>query len=330
METAQNVFEVSTLSSRETNNIIYFPDLVNPNTFVDKTVDMCIENSLENENALEEFIIAETQGFLVKLERELRPRPQFYALTRPGTHQGFYGAGRSEASNPIIEYIKSNTCNPFKETEDNKEVIVEIDEKEPKKEKKQAQQKKTKQTKITSFTIKSNRKSANFEEKSDNSGETSQKNTTRKKGLSTAESSLKKKIKTNSEAEEEALKLPEEDSTENKRDAKKGSGNNRGRPKGSLNKNKKNMPTKKSNSRKIEVDTSFSTSSLTSMSPNDSPTPKKRKYNRVSESSKKSNTSPPMTPAREGGLEMILNMDNFVVNTTAMMNSAMTITSSSP
>ncbi|CAG8591421.1 6275_t:CDS:2 [Funneliformis mosseae] len=286
METTQNTFEVSaTLSSRETNNIIYFPDLVNPpltNTFIDKTVDMDIDYPFEDENALEEFIIAETQGFLVKLERELRPRPQFYALTRPGTHPGFYGAGRAETSDPIIEYIKSNNCSPFKEDEKNDEVTIEVKK-------------------------------------------TPQKQTIRKKSLST-ESPLGKKISTNSEAEGEEVssKLSEEINTENKRDVKKGSGNNRGRPKGSLNKNKKNLPTKKQNSRKSEVDTSFSTSSLNSMSPNDSPTPKKRKYNRVSESSKKSNTSPSVTPASEGGLEMILNMDHFVVNnTTATMTSVM-------
>ncbi|CAI2172162.1 2749_t:CDS:2 [Funneliformis geosporum] len=276
METTLNTFEVSaTLSSREANNIIYFPDLVNPpltNSFIDKTVDMDIDYPFEDENALEEFIIAETQGFLVKLERELRPRPQFYALTRPGTNPGFYGAGRTETSDPIIEYIKSNTCSPFKEKEKNEEVTVE-------------------------------------------------------KSLS-IESPLGKKISTNSEAEgEEVSKLPEEINTENKRDAKKGSGSNRGRPKGSLNRNKKNLPSKKQNSRKSEIDTS--NSSLTSISPNDSPTPKKRKYNRVSESSKKSNTSPSTTPASEGGLEMILNMDHFVVNnTTATMNSVMTIVSS--
>ncbi|CAI2172375.1 18137_t:CDS:2 [Funneliformis geosporum] len=279
METTLNTFEVSaTLSSREANNIIYFPDLVNPpltNSFIDKTVDMDIDYPFEDENALEEFIIAETQGFLVKLERELRPRPQFYALTRPGT-------------NPV--HLK-------------------------------------KKRRMKNFTIKSGRKSTSCDEISDYNGETPQKQTTRKKSLS-IESPLGKKISTNSEAEgEEVSKLPEEINTENKRDAKKGSGSNRGRPKGSLNRNKKNLPSKKQNSRKSEIDTS--NSSLTSISPNDSPTPKKRKYNRVSESSKKSNTSPSTTPASEGGLEMILNMDHFVVNnTTATMNSVMTIVSS--
>jgi hypothetical protein len=331
MEITQNTlnFEVSTLlSSRETNNIIYFPDLVKPpstNTFIDKTDDMDIDYPLGDENALEDFIITETQGFLAKLERELRPQPQFYALTGPRTHPGFYGAGKSEAPDPVIEYIKSN-CSPFQEKE-HKEITIEIEnkvEKEPKKEKKQTKQAKTKQTKITSFTIKSNRKSSNCEEKSDNNGETSQKNT-RKKNLSTSESSSRKKIKTNSGAEDGASKLPEEENnSEAKRDVekpKKSSGNNRGRPKGSLNKNKKDSLTK---NKKSEADSSLSTS--TPISPNDPPTPKKRKYNRVSEKS----TTSQMTPTREGGLGMILNTDNFVVNTTATMNSAMAITASSP
>lgn len=312
METTQN-FEVSTLSSRETNNIIYFPDLVNPpstNTFINKIDSMDIDYPLEDENALEDFIITETQGFLVKLERELRPQPQFYALTGPGTHPGFYGAGKFETPDPVIEYIRSN-CSPFKENEEHKEIIVDIEnkvEKESKKEKKQAKQTKTKQTKITNFTIKSSRKS-NYEEKSDNNGEASQKNT-RKKSLSTSESSSKKKIKTNSGAEDEATKFPDDDNSENKRDTerpKKSSGNNRGRPKGSLNKNKKDSITK---NRKSEVD-SFSTSGSTSTSP------------------KKSTTSP-MIPTREGGLGMILNTDNFIVNTAATMSSAMAITASSP
>ena len=119
------------------------------------------EKSSIAENALEDFIITETQGFLVKLERELRPQPQFYALTGPGTHPGFYGAGKSETPDPVIEYIKSN-YSPF-EDKGHKEIILEVEdkaEKEPKKEKKQAKQTKTKQTKITSFTIKSNRKSS--------------------------------------------------------------------------------------------------------------------------------------------------------------------------
>ncbi|RIA93608.1 hypothetical protein C1645_761929 [Glomus cerebriforme] len=312
MDTTQN-FEVSTLSSRETNNIIYFPDLVNPpstNTFINKTDDMDIDYPLEDENALEDFIITETQGFLVKLERELRPRPQFYALTGPGTYPGFYGAGKSETPGPVIEYIKSN-CSPFKENEEHKEIIIEIegkDEKESKKEKKQVKQTKTKQTKITNFTIKYNRKS-HYEEKSDNNGETPQKNT-RRKSLSTAESSSRKKIKINSGTEDEASKLPE-DNSENKRDVekpKKGSGNNRGRPKGSLNKSRKDSITK---NRKSEVDSSLSTSSLNSIS------------------SKKSTTSP-MTPTREGGLGMILNTDNFIVNTSATMSSAMVLATSSP
>jgi hypothetical protein len=309
METTHN-FEVSTLSSREANNIIYFPDLVNPpstNTFINKIDNMDIDYPLEDENALEDFIITETQGFLVKLERELRPQPQFYALTGPGTHPGFYGAGKYETPDPIIEYIRSN-CSPFKGNEEHKEIIVEIEskvEKEPKKEKKQVKQTKTKQTKITNFTIKSNRKS-NYEEKSDNNGEAFQKNT-RKKSLSTSESSSKKKIKTNSGAEDETSKLPEEDNSENKRDVerpKKSSGNNRGRPKGSLNKNKKDSLTK---NRKSEVESSGSTST----------------------SPKKSTTSP-MIPTREGGLGMILNTDNFIVSTAATMSSAMAITASSP
>src|SRR5581483_11430708 len=143
-------------------------------------------------------------------------------------------------------------------------------------------------------------------EKLDSNEETSQKNTPRKKSLSSLESSPKKKIKISSGVEDESSKLPEEENnSEVKRDIekpKKSSGNNRGRPKGSLNRNKKDSLTK---NRKSEADSSLSTS--TSLSPNDSLTPKKRKYNRV-------NAMSQITPTREGSLEMILNTDNFVVN----------------
>ena len=111
-------FEVP-LKKGQGNNVIYFPDLINPPkadiTMNDqKIIDSSSEQHLD-EMALENFVVSETADFLEHMAIEKRPEPKFYAISRKSTTPGFFGAGTN--INPpenILQFFKNELSNENK------------------------------------------------------------------------------------------------------------------------------------------------------------------------------------------------------------------------
>jgi hypothetical protein len=111
-------FEVP-LKRGQGNNVIYFPDLINPpkeTTNDQKIISMddslSDQQHLENEMALENFVVSETADFLEHMAIEKRPEPKFYAISGKNTTPGFFGAGTN--INPpenILQFFKNEQLN---------------------------------------------------------------------------------------------------------------------------------------------------------------------------------------------------------------------------
>ncbi|CAI2162173.1 13813_t:CDS:2 [Funneliformis geosporum] len=111
-------FEVP-LKKGQGNNVIYFPDLINPPkaeiTMNNQNFFTSDNTSLEqnlDEMALENFVVSETTDFLEHMAVEKRPEPKFYAISRKSTTPGFFGAGTN--INPpenILQFFKNELSN---------------------------------------------------------------------------------------------------------------------------------------------------------------------------------------------------------------------------
>ncbi|CAG8543914.1 10899_t:CDS:1, partial [Scutellospora calospora] len=95
---------------KKENNIVYFPYLVNPpkTNNAQTSITEC-HNYMEDENALEDLIVAETANFLDHLANEKRPNPKFYAITRLGAAPGLFGASVPNPPEDIPKIIKGNS-----------------------------------------------------------------------------------------------------------------------------------------------------------------------------------------------------------------------------
>ncbi|CAG8614190.1 12785_t:CDS:1 [Funneliformis mosseae] len=128
-------FEVP-LKKGQGNNVIYFPDLINPPkaeiTMNNQNFFTSDNSSLEqnlDEMDLENFVVSETADFLEHMAVEKRPEPKFYAISRKSTTPGFFGAGTNinppenilQFFNNEISNDKSSTITSNTETIENNE-----------------------------------------------------------------------------------------------------------------------------------------------------------------------------------------------------------------
>ncbi|CAG8646979.1 18620_t:CDS:1 [Acaulospora morrowiae] len=98
--------------SNKSNNIVYFPQLVKQSEPINSQ-SRYWDNCLEEEETLEELVIKETAEFLESLADEKRPDSAFYAISRPGTAPGLFGAGSLQPPETIYKFFKYNS--PMKE-----------------------------------------------------------------------------------------------------------------------------------------------------------------------------------------------------------------------
>ncbi|CAG8626627.1 956_t:CDS:1 [Acaulospora morrowiae] len=98
--------------SNKSNNIVYFPQLVKQSEPINSP-SRYWDNCLEEEETLEELVIKETAEFLESLSNEKRPESAFYAISRPGTAPGLFGAGTLQPPETIYRFFKYNS--PMKE-----------------------------------------------------------------------------------------------------------------------------------------------------------------------------------------------------------------------